>query len=250
MGTPMRTGVAPVADALSRNYAVLTGPERFVLMLEAMARGDEAEADRLDDTCPQLNYRMDDLEFRDRMKRAYMIAMLVTINLKWRVEQIRAARLFCELHKDFAWGPSLVATTAFLYGREYGRWECGAIDSIPLIDAGETATLLKARPDLKEQLKEVQEISAEGVKRVAETLKYAMGEAHAVEVLSQWEGFGRFCRESLGVEPLTLISAYGLGHDDPAVEVLASYPDAKADEAKAAEWERNWARSWSRRFAR
>ena len=44
------------------------------------------------------------------------------------------------------------------------------------------------------QLKEVREISAEGVRKVAETLQYAVGEAHATEVLSQWEGYGRFCR--------------------------------------------------------
>ena len=80
-----------MADALSRNYAVLTAPERFTLMVEAMARGDEAEADRLEDTCPQLACRMDDIEFRDRMRRLYTIAMMVTINLKWRLEQVRAA---------------------------------------------------------------------------------------------------------------------------------------------------------------
>jgi len=42
-----------------------------------------------------------------------------------------------------------------------------------------------------------------------------------VEALSQWEGFGRFCRRHLGVEPLVLLRGYGLGSDDPAEEVLA-----------------------------
>ena len=36
--------------------------------------------------------------------------------------------------------------------------------------------------------------------KVAETLKYAIGEANAAEILSQWEGFSRFCREVLRVE--------------------------------------------------
>ena len=157
-----------MADALARNYAMLSAPERFALMVEAMARGDDAEADRLEDTCPQLTYRTDDAEFRDRMKRSYAIATLVTINLKWRLEQVRTAKLFRELHRDFAWPAQLVATTAFLYGREYGRWECGAIESIPLIDAKETAALMKERPDLKEQVGEVQEIACDGVKAVAE----------------------------------------------------------------------------------
>jgi hypothetical protein len=158
------------------------------------------------------------------------------------------ARLFRELHRDFAWPPQLVATTAFLYGREYGRWESGAIESIPLIDAGETAALMKERPDLKEQLGQVQEIACDGLRTVAEWLQYAMGQAHAAEVLSQWEGFGRFCRKQLGVEPLAVMSAYRLGDSDPAAEVLAAYPDAKFDGAKAAEWEGNWVREWGRRF--
>jgi hypothetical protein len=84
--------------------------------------------------------------------------------------------------------------------------------------------------------------------RTAETLKYAIGEAHAAEILSQWEGIGRFCREVLRVEPQTLLTAYGLWRDDPAAEVLAGYPDVKADEANAAHWAVVWRQNWERRF--
>ena len=76
----------------------------------------------------------------------------------------------------------------------------------------------------------------------------AVGRAHATEVLSMWEGFGRFCRRQLGVEPLTLLSAYELGSEDLAAEVLATFPCAKADEAKAEERAGNWAQEWDRRF--
>ena len=164
------------------------------------------------------------------------------------MELLDEAGLFVRLHKDFAWGPTLVGTTAFLYGREYGRWECGAVEEIDLPDLESLEAETKERPDLREQLREVREISELGVLRVAETLKYAIGEAHAVEVLSQWEGFGRFCRESLGVEPLALMAALDLGREDPAAEVLAAYPDAKLDEATAAHWAENWRRNWERRF--
>ena len=110
-----------MADALSRNYKALKSHERFVLTLESMARGDESDAYRLEDTCPLREYRMDDIDFRDRMKRAYLIALLVTINLRGPLEQIRTAKVFGELHRHFTWGPTWVATTAFLYGREYGH---------------------------------------------------------------------------------------------------------------------------------
>jgi hypothetical protein len=39
-----------------------------------------------------------------------------------------------------------------------------------------------------------------------------------------------------------------LATEDPAAEVLASYPDAQADEAKAAEWVDTWKKNWDRRF--
>ena len=141
-----------------------------------------------------------------------------------------------------------MATTALLYGREYGRWECGAIESISMIDAGQTAALLKEHPELKEQVAEVQEIACESLKTVAEWLQYAMGQAHATEILSQWEGYCRFCHRHLGVEATTVMRAYRLIAGDPAAEVLAVYPDAKADEEKAEERAGHWAGEWERRF--
>jgi hypothetical protein len=85
---------------------------------------------------------------------------------------------------------------------------------------------------------------------VAEAIQEVIGIDVGVEALSQWEGFGRFCRRCLGVEALTLLRAYELGKEDPAAEVLATYPDAKFDEARAAERERHWAGEWERRFRR
>ena len=237
------------SDPVSRHYAALTPAERFSLTIEAMARGDGNDADKLEDTCPRFNYYSEDVEYRDRMKRAYLIALLATINLKWRVEQVRAAQMFCELHEHFAEGPTLVATTAFLFGRQYGWWECGAIEEIGLPDKKALEAEQRERPDLRDQLREVREIAELGVLKVAETLKYAIGEAHAAEILSQWEGFGTFCRGVLRVEPQTLLAAYGLWRDDPAAEVLAVYPDAKADESKTQHWADVWRQNWDRRFA-
>jgi hypothetical protein len=50
------------------------------------------------------------------------------------------------------------------------------------------------------------------------------------------------------VEPLTMLRALKLSKENPTEEVLASYPDAKSDEAKAAEWDVTWRRNWERRF--
>ncbi len=85
---------------------------------------------------------------------------------------------------------------------------------------------------------------------MADELHHAVGEADAVDLLSQWEGFGRFCRERLGVEPLTAVAAFVSGRDDVAAEVASLFPDATYDEAEAAHWAAEWSLGWDRRFGR
>jgi hypothetical protein len=128
-------------------------------------------------------------------------------------------------------------------------WEAGAIEQVELPDPAGVDAKVKDRPDLEEQLDELRECAYESVRHVAEAVRESVGMGIGVEALSQWEGFGRFCRDALRVEPMTLLAAYSLGRDDPAEDVLAVYPDAKADEAKAARWAGNWnAWEWERRF--
>jgi hypothetical protein len=47
---------------------------------------------------------------------------------------------------------------------------------------------------------------------------------------------------------MSVMAAYRLPIGDAAAEVLAAYPDAAVDEAKAAEREGNWTRISERRF--
>jgi hypothetical protein len=238
-------------DPIKHHYGCLTPAERFALTIEAMARGDENEADKLEDSCPRHAYRMEDQEYRDRMRRAYIIALMVSLNMRQGIGQIRAAATFCELApKHFGHGPEFLAKVAFLYGRSYGHWEAGKTEQVGLPERKELTSEIKENPDLRRQLAEVKGLVGTAMAEVAETLKLAVGEAHAVDLLSQWDGFGRFCREVLALEPLTLLKALRLATEDPAAEVLASFPDAKVDEAKAAEWAQTWRRNWDRRFGR
>ena len=141
-----------------------------------------------------------------------------------------------------------MARSAFLFGRKYALWEAGLIEQVELPDFEELKAEMRERPDLRQQLKELRECAELSVLKVAEAVQESIGIGVGEAALSQWEGFGRFCRRSLGVEPLTLVRAYGAGRDDPAAEVLAIYPDAKADEGKAEERAGHWAGEWERRF--
>jgi hypothetical protein len=129
-------------------------------------------------------------------------------------------------------------------------WESGTIERIELIDPKALRAELESDEGLKQQLDDVNELVGEAMAEVADTLQYAVGEAYAVDVLSLWEGFKRFCREVLALEPLTLLKALRIAQEDPAAKVLESYPDAKADESKAVEWVDAWKGNWDRRFGR
>ena len=104
---------------------------------------------------------------------------------------------------------------------------------------------MKRRPVLNEPDDEQRERAAEGVRYVEEAVQETIGVG--AEALSQWDGFGWFCRRHLGVDPLTLLSGYELATEDPAAEALAVYPDAKADEARAEERAAHWAGECERR---
>lgn len=53
---------------------------------------------------------------------------------------------------------------------------------------------------------------------------------------------------TLGLAPLMVMRAWGLMREDPAEEVRAAYPDARADEGWAAAAADGPARGWAQRF--
>jgi hypothetical protein len=76
-------------NSLARHYDLLDGRERFVAMTEAMARGDKAEEDRLDDACPRRACTVDDPAYRQRMRVAYTCAALACTAISRDLDVLR-----------------------------------------------------------------------------------------------------------------------------------------------------------------
>ncbi len=60
-------------DIANHNYTKFSGKERFKLVMTAATRGDEKEMQRLWDTCPMHEYRIPDMQFRERMTGYLML---------------------------------------------------------------------------------------------------------------------------------------------------------------------------------
>lgn len=77
---------------LTHLYDQLTAKERFAVAVEALARGDMDELDRLNDTCPRKRYEIGDLAYHTRVNELWRLALLVKTELL-KLRQNMAATL-------------------------------------------------------------------------------------------------------------------------------------------------------------
>jgi hypothetical protein len=187
----------------ARDYETLTAHERFQLLIEAMARKDEVECKRLEDSCPTNIYRCEDADFRARVRRAYNITVTVCLNMRQGIARIRMAQVLKKTSRHFAHPVAKFAMAAYLCGRAHGREEAGGDPGLIPSNGTELAEMLTSDVGVQEQLDEIRSAAEEVVGQVADWLCYSVGQADAVDLLSQWEGFGRFTRSRLGLEPQT-----------------------------------------------
>ena len=61
-------------NKFNKLYETLTNEERIKLFIQALARNDDEELDRLDNSCPQRTYRMTDYEFKSKKINALIIS--------------------------------------------------------------------------------------------------------------------------------------------------------------------------------
>lgn len=61
---------------LTHLYDQLTAKERFTVAVEALARGDLGEVDRLNDTCPRKQYEIGDLAYHTRLNELWRMALM------------------------------------------------------------------------------------------------------------------------------------------------------------------------------
>jgi hypothetical protein len=195
---------------LVHRYHHLGPEERFRATLEAAARGDEDEYDRLWDTCPTRHYSMTDGRFIDRWRAASTLATAVAVDLGPRLANLRMLAAVRETL------PHAVAL-----GVDIGVENPGEL-----------------RPEDVERI--VGETLGRAFDKVEDNIR---SRAAAV-----YEAFCRVCREEMAVEPETAFAAF-LGPLHREALGLEQLDRAQADEEELSAWREMFARKWRERVA-
>jgi hypothetical protein len=172
------------SNGVGKLYDRLTPEERFRLDVEAMARGDAAESERLTSTCPRGTYTMTDVGFSGRWDGAIQLTMAALMDLRQSTAKLRMIDAFRAVLPYSEQLAQHSAAEAYLDGRR-SRADTRKVD--------EDLERIEARieedgrfiPELLERLE--RELAAEG--------------------LAVWEAYSLFCEEEMEIAPEKLLRA-------------------------------------------
>jgi hypothetical protein len=102
-----------VAGDLTNHYEKFQPPERLTLLIEAMARDDRHEAERLQRTCPRKTYTQQDAEFEGRWDMAFDILAVVSIDMRCAWGKLHVLEWVIGNVKDISTGHHVTASLAF-----------------------------------------------------------------------------------------------------------------------------------------
>jgi hypothetical protein len=255
-----------VATEPTRLYEQFQPQERLTLLLEAMARDDANEAQRLRRSCPRATYTSEDPEFEDRWTMAFDIVAVVCIDLRCLWGKLHVLRWVLGEVREMATAQNVNAAFAFLDGERCGKGHKQmAFFARPMPKPGEAVDyseddeggeeeltdeeLAKAPPlrfNKGERLDAVQRRSEYFTSCSALVILGAMNDV-AKDLVDVWAAFGHFCRTRIGVEPETMLRAWQFPFDD-FLATLNRYEKTQPDPAKVKEYCGYIARQWDRRF--
>jgi hypothetical protein len=221
-------------DRLGKLYDRFEPEERFRLTIEALARGDEEEAERLSESCPRRTYTMNDLAYVARMRAGLQITLAVCLDLAPRLAKLQMIEAFrvTQPYARTVWRNE--ADSAYFDGHRSGShhaWKAAGMEDDPPgwkdWEEDEEPDEEACDPAIEDDL----EIIGARVEETASFISKLLDRLECEfvgEVRTVWEAFAGFCEEELGFGPETLLKAYF----EPMLELLEtlkaliSKPDA------------------------
>jgi hypothetical protein len=246
------------------------------LTLEAMAREDQAEVDRLGTSCPRKTYEQCDIAFEQRMDLAFDTMAVVCIDLRGLWGKLHILHWAMGVARQMATWHQIHASMAFLDGHGcaqgkrqmdfFGKKRAAHEHAEDAHDEdGEEATELADDEAAKvddgpERLSELWDGEEMGRRMAAvedrmqvmtDYVFLALCDAAnrlAADLANTWEAFGRFTRTRLGIAPETLLDAWGFPIAADFKDMLKRYEHVKPDPAMVDEYFKLITTMWDKRF--
>ena len=237
-------------DKLGKFYDRFDPDERFRLALEAAARGDEEEIERLRDTCPRVKYTAIDIAYSDRISGSLKITMMLCQLLTPSLTKLQTLAAFREvLSYTFDHGIN-TARLAYVRGHERGvsrTWKAAGKKGDPPIRLRKEETQEKYNPVMEAELGDLHVITDHLREAIAGFLLNELeGQERraASEALTIWEAFTTFCNEQLQLEPESLVQAW-FEPMVPKIEELENLPEPpEVDVKELQEYEAAFKQAW------
>ncbi len=227
-------------------YYYFTGEERFQLYIEALCRGDEAEAKRLIESCPQETYSMNQVAYADRCRASKEIVDMLCSALAPRLAKLEMIEAFRKT-LPYVFDACIVeASFAHLDGHEAGSrraWEAAGMTGDP---PGWREQ--EVEPEMDRELQSLRGITSHLEEATGGFLINLAELEHelAGEILSVWKAFAGFCAEELLLEPEKLVKVW-FEPILPEIEKLRNMPDPpEVDQEGLEEYQAALKRTWSR----
>ena len=218
-------------DRLATFYDRFAPEERFRLTVEALARGDEKEVERLSDSCSRSTLTMNDPVYVNRVRAGLQMTMTIFLDLAPRLAELRMIETFRATQPFARTLLQNEVDLAYFDGHRSGShhaWRLAGMKSDPpgWEPDGEKGEE-NADPATQRNVEAIETRVQKTAALVPELLE-KMERGFVVETRTVWEAFSGFCEEELGFAPETLLKAYFEPMLDQAGELkaLANKPDA------------------------
>jgi hypothetical protein len=187
-----------------KHYVSLSPGERFSLLLEAMSRRDEPEADRVIYSCPRRSYSGPDAAFGRRVTLGLELITFVCGDLRHRLGALRVLLWAMASVEQCSTLHHIDASMAFVEGVRCGQ----GLSQSPFFNTGSRAAAddeerledVRLPQDCGLRLDAVEEQARQASLSIRKLLLRA-GIDIAGELICLWEAFGQFARSRLGLAP-------------------------------------------------
>jgi hypothetical protein len=230
-------------------YDRLTAEERFRLVVEAFAREDEREAERLSTTCPRKAYTMSDLDFSERLRASELIVSHVYAELMEVLSTLQAIETYREVVETyekvlFSSLEQAIEEAALSF---HQGWDAGC-DHAWQVAEKHGPFPWNDKANLNERAKETAErIKPNGQSKAGDDPQESLediDQALSARAQTVWAAYSRFCQEQTGLEPETMLRAcFPLAFELPK-QLRETVRSAQVDPKLLEDYEAMLVRTW------